>query len=93
MSWLILKTDSGRMYMDARDVYGILERKGSKDCDIHTTLFPDGITVRHSFDMLVQAHTEALSDEDESETDCDDLEMEDDDPDGSGVIDALSGDD
>ena len=83
MSWLVLKTKKGRVYMDALDIYGIVEN--GTYCDVHTTLFPDGISVEHEFDLLIQAHMEALLDEDEEDS-CDEQEQGDDAGDGDDTL-------
>lgn len=62
MTWCVMSIGKERLYMDMRDLYAVMERPGGKAVDIYSTLFPDGITVDHTFDEVTTLH-ESLAQE------------------------------
>lgn len=71
---MVVMAGKNRMLLDAKDVYNVLERS-AKECDLYTTVFPEGITIDHGFETVVESLAEALcaqpEEEDEEDEDGD----------------------
>lgn len=49
-----------RMLMDSKDIYTVMERGDKKSCDIYCTIFPEGITVDHELEEIIDAMSEVI---------------------------------
>ena len=78
MTWAVLKAGKERVFMDMRDIYAVWERPDKKGCDVYTALFPDGVTIDHPFDLIINTYQEVMNDADQ------DGELESPDGDGDG---------
>ena len=69
MAFMILKTPGdGKVMVPIETFMGAVSNATRDDwTDIHTTAFPDGITVQTSFEGFVEAYTQALLAEPEEE--------------------------
>lgn len=50
--WFITKIGKEQLLMDAADIFALMSR-GPKETDVYCTIFPEGITVDHAFDEIV----------------------------------------
>jgi len=53
MTWAVLQTDKGKWVTWAPSITDVFERE-SGHCDVHTLMFPDGVTVRHDVSILLE---------------------------------------
>lgn len=52
MTWAVLKTDKGDWVTWAPSISDVFERD-SGHCDVHTLMFPEGVTVKHNVRTLL----------------------------------------